>query len=68
MQSMPTVGPDDVPGGSTCRTHGETGRLQRGKGQTQMAEGPAPLFVGETLAMWNGNGMEEAPIAGSVSQ
>ena len=33
-----------------------------------MAEGPAPLFVGETLAMWNGNGMEEAPIAGSVSQ
>ena len=25
-------------------------------------------FVGETLAMWNGNGMEEAPIAGSVSQ
>ena len=27
VHSMPTVGPNDVPGGSTCGAHGEIGRF-----------------------------------------
>jgi len=43
MQSMPTVGPNDVPRGSTSSAHGETRRFQRGEGQAQVAQGPLKI-------------------------